>query len=390
MVNTDPEKCKGSTSFLGLVNYYHRFLPNSATVLKPLNELLEKDREWDWTDKCEKAFEDTKTMITSDQVLTHYNTDLPVRLACDASPFGLGAVLSHVMPDGYERPIAFASRSLAKTEKNYAQIQKEALGIVWGVKKFHTYLYGRKFTLLTDHMPLTTIFNPEKSIPVTTAARLQRYAIFLSGFTYDIEYKSTKRHNNADALSRLPVQNDTDTKTADADDVFHMSQIDDLPVTSAEIQRETRKDKVLASVLNQTMNGWENTDNKTLNPYYNRRNEITVSHGCLMWGIRVIIPVKFRTRILELLHSSHPGVVKMKALARSHVWWPGIDHEIEKLVKSCTGCQTTQHAPTLAPLHPWEWPETPWQRVHIDFAGPFINRMFFVMMDTHSKWPEIF
>jgi hypothetical protein len=79
-----------------------------------------------------------------------------------------------------------------------------------------------------------------------------------------------------------------------------------------------------------------------------------VSHGCLMWGIRVIIPVKFRTRILELLHSSHPGVVKMKALARrSHVWWPGMDHEIEKLVKSCTGCQTTQHAPTLAPLHPF-------------------------------------
>lgn len=194
-------------------------------------------------------------MITSDQVLTHYNPDLPVRLACDASPFGVGAVLSHVMPDGYERPIAFASRSLAKSEKNYAQIQKEALGIVWGVKKFHTYLYGRKFTLLTDHMPLTTIFNSEKSIPVTTVARLQRYAIFLSGFTYDIEYKSTKRHNNADALSRLPVQNDTDTKTADADDVFHMSQIDDLPVTSAEIQRETRKDKVLASVLNQTMNG---------------------------------------------------------------------------------------------------------------------------------------
>jgi hypothetical protein len=157
------------------------------------------------------------------------------------------------MPDGSERPIAFASRSLTKSETNNAQIQKEALGILWGVKKFHTNLYGRKFTLLTDHLPLTTIFNPEKSIPVTTAARLQRYAIFLSGFMYDIEYKSTKRHNNADALSRLPVQNDTDTKTAD--DVFHMSQIDDLPVTSAEIQCETRKDKVLASVLNQTMNG---------------------------------------------------------------------------------------------------------------------------------------
>ena len=133
-----------------------------------------------------------------------------------------------------------------------------------------------------------------------------------------------------------------------------MSQIEDLPVTSAEIQCQMRKNKV----LNQTMNGWENTDNTILNPYYNRRNETTVSHGCLMWGIRVIIPVKFRTRILKLLHSSQPGVVKMKALARSHVWWSVIDHGIENLVKSCTGCQTTQHTPTLAPLHPREWLET--------------------------------
>ena len=323
-----PKNVKEVRAFLGLVNYYHRFMPNSSTVLKPLNELLEKDRKWQWTDKCDRAFKEAKALITSDQVLTHYNPDLPLRIACDASPFGLGAVLSHVMSDGSERPIAFASRSLTKSERNYAQIQKEALGIVWGVKKFHTYLYGRRFTLLTDHQPLTSIFNPEKSIPVTTASRLQRYAIFLSGFTYDIEYRSTKNHNNADALSRLPLENDIDENTKDADDVFHMSQIDDLPVTSTEIQRETRKDNVLASVLNQAMNGWENTDEQTFKPYYNRRNEITVSHGCLLWGIRVIIPEKFRNRILELLHSSHPGIVRMKALARSHVWWPGIDNDM--------------------------------------------------------------
>lgn len=390
METPTPKNVKDVRAFLGLINYYHRFMPNSATVLKPLNQLLEKERIWRWTDDCEKAFKKAKELITSDQVLTHYNPELPVRLACDASPFGLGAVLSHVMPDGSERPISFASRSLTKSEKNYAQIQKEALGIVWGVKKFNTFLYGRKFSLITDHQPLTAIFNPEKSIPVTTAARLQRYAIFLSGFTYNIEYKNTKKHNNADALSRLPMQSDMNINSEDADDLFHVLQIEDLPITSAEIQRETRKEKVLASVLYQAMNGWEITDDSLMKPYFTRRNELTVSHGCLLWGIRVIIPIKFRNRILELLHSSHPGVVKMKALARGHVWWPGIDSDIEHLVKSCTGCQINQHAPALTPLHPWEWPETPWQRVHIDYAGPFINRMFFVMVDAHSKWPEVF
>ena len=143
-------------------------------------------------------------MIISEQVLTHYDPSLPLRpLVCDASPVGIGAVLSHVMNDGTERPIAFASRTLTKTEQGYAQIDKEALAILWEVKKFHVYLFGQSFTLYTDHQPLTSIFHPDKSIPVVTAARLQRYALFLAGYEYKIEYKNTKVHSNADGLSRL-------------------------------------------------------------------------------------------------------------------------------------------------------------------------------------------
>jgi hypothetical protein len=91
-----------------------------------------------------------------------------------------------------EHPIAFASRSLNKAERNYSQIDKEALGIIFGVKKFNTYLYGRKFTLITDHLPLVSIYNPRKGISTTSAARLQRHALFLTGYTYDIEYKNTQ------------------------------------------------------------------------------------------------------------------------------------------------------------------------------------------------------
>ena len=105
------------------------------------------------------------------------------------------------MADDTERPIAFASRSLSKAERNYAQIDKEALATVWGVKKFHNYLFGRNFTLLTDHEPLTSIFHPSKSLPAVTTARLQRYALFLAGFDYSIRYKNTKLHGNGDGLA---------------------------------------------------------------------------------------------------------------------------------------------------------------------------------------------
>ena len=196
-------------AFLGLVNYYARVLPDLASLLHPLHQLLEKGRSWDWSKECNQAFGGVKRLVTSDRVLTHYDPDLPVKLACDTSPYGLGAVLSHTFPDGSERPIAFASRSLNAAEKGYSQIDKEALGLVWGVKKFTSYLFGRHFVLVTDHQPLLSIFHPRKGIPVTTAARLQRYALFLAGHDYTIEYKATGCHGNADSLSRLPVAGET-------------------------------------------------------------------------------------------------------------------------------------------------------------------------------------
>ena len=135
-----------------------------------------------------------KDHLVSADVLTHYNPDLPICMAADASAYGIGAVISHVLPDGSEKPISFASRTLTLTEKNYAQLEKEALSLVFGVKKFHQYLYGRKFTLITDHKPLTAIFGSKKGIPTLAAARLQRWALLLSTYDYKIQFKPTKAH----------------------------------------------------------------------------------------------------------------------------------------------------------------------------------------------------
>ena len=192
-------------SLLGLLNYYGRFIPNLATLIHPLNKLLCRDVTWKWSKTCQEAFKSAKEKIISPSVLVHYDPIRQMRLAADASAYGIGAVISHVMDDGSERPIAFASRTLLPSERNYSQIEKEALSIIFGVCKFHTYLYGRKFTLITDHKPLTSIFGPKKGVPPIAAARLQRWALKLAAYSYEIQFRRTDEHSNADGLSRLPL-----------------------------------------------------------------------------------------------------------------------------------------------------------------------------------------
>ena len=148
-----------------MVQYYHSFLPSLATILAPLHRLLQKNVRWEWTDDYQKAFKACKEGLTSDSLLVHNDLNRTLRLACDASSYGLGAVLSHVMEDGQKRPIAYASLPLSSGEKNYAQIEREAFHIIFGVKKFHHFLYGRKFTLVTDHQPLMTILGPKTPYP---------------------------------------------------------------------------------------------------------------------------------------------------------------------------------------------------------------------------------
>jgi len=290
------------------------------------------------------------------------------------------------MEDGTERPIACASRTLSSSEKNFAQVEKEALALVFGVKKFHNYIYGRKFTLITDHKPLTTILGPKQGVPTLAAARMQRWALILSAYTYDIEYRRSADHSNADALSRLPQSDDGPEETGES--IYHFTYIEELPLDARDIQEATRKDPVLSKVLDCVLSGWPNhVDEEELRPYFVRRHELSVEQGCLLWGLRVVIPPKYHERLLSELHEEHPGVFRMKALARSYLWWPKIDSDVENCVRGCSTCQEHRNAPVKSPLHSWPFTSRPYQRVHIDF-GHIGRDTIFVLCDTYSKWIE--
>ena len=257
------------------------------------------------------------------------------------------------------------------------------------MKKFQTYLEGRHFTLVTDHQPLKYIMDPGKAVPVTAAARIQRWCLFLGALSYSIEFRDTKQHANCDGLSRLP-QPSTPADKPDEVEMFQTTVVEALPVTEQELRMQTRRDPVLSRVLELVQSGWQGTDvHPELIPYAHRGNEITIHHGVLMWGSRIVVPAKLRERVLETLHEGHIGMVKMKGLSRGFVWWPNIDKDIEGTVRNCEGCQEIANNPARAPLHRWEYPALPWQRLHIDFAGPVQGKMLMVVIDAHSKWPEI-
>ena len=298
--------------------------------------------------------------------------------------------MSHVMPDGSEKPVRFFSRTLTKTEQKYSQIEKEALACVVGVTRFHSYLWGHHFVLQTDHKPLLTLFNENKQIPQQAVNRIQRWAWKLASYEYSIEWRASGQHANADALSRLPLPEKPAETTVPAELVLMVEQLDDAPVTAKQVASLTRQDPLMAKVYRYIQEGWpSHSSDPALKPYLTRQLELSTLSGCIVWGSRVVIPPRVRESLLAELHSGHPGCSRMKSVARGLFWWPRLDHDIEMAVKQCRICQQVQPLPPSAPLRPWSWPTQPWSRLHVDFSGLVEGKMLLVVVDAHSKWIEV-
>ncbi|EGT46879.1 hypothetical protein CAEBREN_12555 [Caenorhabditis brenneri] len=379
-----PENVSQLRSFLGLVQFYGTFINDFFNLRPPLDALTKKDADYTWTPECQKSFEQIKEILQSDLLLTHFDPKLPIIVSADASQYGIGCVIAHRFPDGTEKAIYHVSKALTKTQQNYSQIKKEGLGIVTAVTKFHRFLHGRHFTLRTDHKPLLAIFGGKQGVPVYSANRLQRWAITLLNYSFDIEYINTKDFGQADALSRLISEQGAAKEPEDQ--IIATIEVDMADSVTHNLQCRPARDTEMSTVWS-LARFEKNTDQWIL---ANRKDEMAGIQECLMIGERIVIPATLRNKVLKTLHRAHPGIVRMKQLARSYVYWPGLDNDIEKLVKGCDSCARASKDPIKNTLFSWPMAKSPWERVHADFAGgPIEGKYYLLIIDVYSKWPEI-
>ena len=310
----EPRNVAELQAWLGLINYYSKFLRNLSTVLFPLYKLLRRGEPWVWGSTEREAFSRAKALLLYPPVLAHFDPGLPVILACDASPVGIGVVLSQKTKQG-ERPIAFYSRSLNRTERNYSQTDREALAVISGVKKFNYYLAGRSFVIRSDHKPRLGLIGERKPLPEMVSTRMIRWALLLGAYDYHLEFMPGTKQGHCDGLSRLPLPQMPAKPPIPAEVVNMLQFLDSTPVTVTQVRLWTSRDPVLSAVLRYTQNGWP-TDAAAVpadfRPYQQRMGELSCQDGCVLWGGRIVIPPQGREKMLRLLHDGHLGESRTK------------------------------------------------------------------------------
>ncbi|KAK6743719.1 hypothetical protein RB195_010799 [Necator americanus] len=367
-----PKNVAEVRSFLGMINYYGSFVAEMRQLRAPLDALLKKNVPFKWNEECEAAFNRAKEVLASDLLLTHFDPSLAIIVAADASDHGIGAVILHMMPDGTGKAIWHASRSLTAAERNYGQIEKEGLALIFAVSKFHRYIYGRRFKLLTDHKPLLHIFGPKKVVPVYTANRLQRWKLILLGYDFEIEYQKTTEFGQADVLSRLipprPAQTEDIVIAKIEQDILAVQSaaVKALPVTRKTTEEESRKDERVSQVIWMLQTGtWPSKPKEQINSWKALSRELSVQNGCLYFGHRIVVPTSLQEAVLKQLHEGHPRMARMKMLARGYVYWTNINRDIEEAVRHCRNCQEAAKMPKKTVLNSWTTEKKPWDRIHI-------------------------
>ncbi|KAK3087333.1 hypothetical protein FSP39_004790 [Pinctada imbricata] len=378
-----PKNVKELQRFFGMVNYVGRFVKNLTALTEPLRQLLEKNTAWHWEDRQQESFDKLKKALTEAPVLRYFNPKEEVTISVDASSEGLGACL---LQKG--QPVAYASRALNKSERNYAQIEKELLAIVFACKKFHQYLYGQRVDVETDHKPLESLFR--KRI-MTAPPRIQRMMLKVQNYELVVQYKPGKELYIADTLSR--------TKSGEVPDDYdrfaiHGISSSYLPITDeklSEVAKQSRNDEEMSLLRNVIFNGWPKTSSEChylIKDYWNFREELSVYNGIVTKGQRLVIPSSMREDILYYLHLGHAGIEKCRMRAREVVYWPGINADIEQKVMSCSTCNRYKNKQCKEPLIPHSVPLRPWQKVGIDlFELDKIS--YVVIVDYYSKFFEI-
>lgn len=384
-----PETIEEIQSFLGLVNFVGKWIPNLATLTEPIRKLLRQKLSKNanitefWQNEQIRAFEDLKNCLSEIPTLGYYDPQDRTQVVADASPVGLGAVLIQYDDKG-PRIIAFGNKSLTDVEKRYCQTEKEALAIVWAIEHFHMYLYGKKFELITDHKPLEVIFGT-RSKP---CARIERWVLRLQSYNYKVIYKPGKS-NIADPLSRLC--RNTSPEKHPLEDEHHVNQIVQYarPVALSlkaiiEASNDDEEFKLVKEAL--INNNWDDA----VNHYKLFQHELWLHDGILLRGNKIVIPTKLRKQVLAAAHEGHPGIVNMKTRLRTKVWWPKIDKDAENTVKNCRGCTLVSAPNPPMPMKRRELPSKAWVDTAVDFLGPLPSGDYLlVIIDYYSRYKEI-
>lgn len=374
-------------SFLGLVNFSSRFIPNLLTVAEPLRRLTRKDVPFVWESEQEQAFQELKRRLENTETLGYFESTAETKLITDASPVGLGAVLIQEIK-GENRVICYISRSLTDTERRYSQTEKEALAIVWACERLHMYLYATDFILLTDHKPLECIYSDKST--GRASARIHRWVLRLQSYRFKVVY-IPGRDNIADSLSRLlePKEGNPQTSTDDSDNYIRFVAINATPnaLTTKEIERASAEDEEISEIREIIKtNQWHKLSNKKLLPI---KDELTCVGMLVLRGTRILIPTSLRDRVLELAHEGHPGIVAMKRNLRTKVWWTGLDRDAEKFCRTCHSCQLVSTPEKPEPMKLTEIPTSPWQHISADLMCLPTGENLLVVVDYYSRYFEV-
>ena len=394
-----PVDIQGVQRFCGMVNYLSKFLENLSDMCEPLRQLTHKDVEWQWTEVQDDAFEQIKKAVSEVPVLKYFDSKAETTLQCDASDMGLGASL---MQNG--QPVAYASRALSSTERNYAQIEKELLAIVFGMERFHQFTYGRPILVHSDHKPLETIF---KKPLLSAPKRLQRMLMRLQVYDIDLVYKQGKHLYVADTLSRAylkttgkpdtkveVLQVDSNTHGNIFEEIKQINMLEYLPISQPglqKIQQETASDESLQALIKVIQHGWPETKDQTplqARPYFHVRDELAHQDGVVMRGSRCIIPKSMRFDMMQRIHCAHLGIEGCLRRARESVYWPNMNAEVKDFIEKCETCNKYEMGQQKETLHSHEVPSRPWQKVGTDLFS-FEDKEYLVTVDYYSNFWEV-
>ena len=365
-----PTVIKELQAFLGVINFYQRFVPAAAQLLHPLYSALvghpTRTSPVKWSTPMDRAFYDAKTVLASATLLVHPRQDAPMAVTIDASDLAIGGILEQ-FTDGLWRPLAFFSLKLQPAQTSYSAFNRELLAAYASIRHFRYFLEGRQFSLFTDHKPLTFALN---KVSDAWSAWQQRQLSAISEYTMDIRHVAGKDNVVADALSRAAIS-------------AISGGIDFSALAAAQLA-----DPVDMAACRTAITGLQFKD-IPFGP-----NNTTLLCDVSLGRPRPLVPFSFRRRIFDTLHGlSHLGVwATHKLVVRKYVWH-GLGRQVGEWAKSCTACQRTKvNFHHRAPLCKYNEPLLRFDHVNVDLVGPFPPSKGFThlltVVDRVTRWPE--